>query len=582
MLFRGIGAAPGLALANCLIVQPLPDFLTVPQSISREQAEAELVLYTSAVQEATAQLEAIQMKAQSAGDSTRAEIIGAQMMMLTDPLLEEGVQDRIANQLCSAVKAVHDTTEEQAAILAGLDDPYLQERAADVKDIGQRILAILMGVVSKDLSVLEADTILVGREITPSQMASLDGAKVKGIVAEIGGKTSHTAILANNMEIAAVLGCQGILAAVRDGKAILIDGTQGSVETEITAEAYDGLQLEIRRRKKLQESLQGLIGQPARTLDGFTVELAANIMDSDGATKAEKLGADGIGLYRTEFLFMDRAAPPSEQEQYEAYAKVLRAMNGKPVIIRTMDIGGDKEIAYLKLPKEENPFLGYRAIRICLQDKPLFLTQLRAILRAGIHGRALIMYPMIASLEELQQANQILQEAKDSLRAAGIPFDETLTVGIMVEVPSAAVTADLLIRDAAFFSIGSNDLTQYALAVDRMNERISNLYNHFQPGVLRLIRTVIETANQAGGGKFAGMCGEMASDPLATLLLLGLGMTEFSVNPAALLRIKKIITSVDMAYAQEVAAKAMQLSTAQQIETYLKSALPVELREYLV
>jgi len=247
-----------------------------------------------------------------------------------------------------------------------------------------------------------------------------------------------------------------------------------------------------------------------------------------------------------------------------------------------MDIGGDKEIAYLKLPKEENPFLGYRAIRICLQDKPLFLTQLRAILRAGVHGKALIMYPMIASLEELQQANQILQEAKDSLRVEGIPFDEKLIAGIMVEIPSAAVTADLLIRDAAFFSIGSNDLTQYTLAVDRMNERISKLYNHFQPGVLRLIRTVIETANRAGGDKFAGMCGEMASDPLATLLLLGFGMTEFSVNPASLLKIKKIITSVDMSYAREVADKAMQLSTAEQIETYLKAALPAELHEYLV
>ena len=582
MLFRGIGAAPGLALANCLIIQPLPDPRTVPQTVAGEQAEAELALYATAVQEATAQLESIQVRAQSAGDTTRSDIIGAQMMMLTDPLLEEGVQDKITSRLCSAVKAVYDTTEEQAAILAGLDDPYLQERAADVKDIGQRILAVLMGVVQKDLSTLEADTILVGREITPSQMASLDAAKVKGIVAEIGGKTSHTAILANNMEIAAVLGCQGILASVRDGKAILIDGTQGTVETEITAESYDGLQQEIRRRKKLQESLHGLIGQPARTRDGFTVELAANIMDSDGAAKAEKMGADGIGLYRTEFLFMDRSSAPTEQEQYDAYVKVLRAMNGKPVIIRTMDIGGDKEIAYLKLPKEENPFLGYRAIRICLQDKPLFLTQLRAILRAGVHGKALIMYPMIASLEELRQANQILQEAKDSLRLEGIPFDEKLIAGIMVEIPSAAVTADLLIQDAAFFSIGSNDLTQYTLAVDRMNERISKLYNHFQPGVLRLIRTVIETANRAGGGKFAGMCGEMASDPLATLLLLGFGMTEFSVNPASLLKIKKIITSVDMIYAREVADKAMQLSTAEQIETYLKAALPAELHEYLV
>ena len=251
------------------------------------------------------------------------------------------------------------------------------------------------------------------------------------------------------------------------------------------------------------------------------------------------------------------------------------------MIIRTLDIGGDKKIAYLNLPKEENPFLGYRAIRICLQEKALFMTQLRAILRAAVHGRALIMYPMIASVEEVRAANQILQEAKESLRTEGLPFDDTLQAGIMVEIPSAAVMADLLILEAAFFSIGSNDLTQYTLAVDRMNEKISKLYNPFQPGVLRLIRTVIETANQAGGGKFAGMCGEMASDPVATLLLLGLGLTEFSVNPSALLKIKKIITSVDMTYAREVAAKAMQLSTADEIVSYLSAAIPKELQNYL-
>jgi len=581
MIFTGIAAAPGLALARCLIIEPLPEPSSISQNIFREQIAAELDLFAEAVKTATAQLEKIMDQANLAGDETRAEIIGAQAMMITDPVLEEGVREKITDSLFSAVRAVRETTEEQAEILAGLDDPYLRERSADVKDIGNRILAILLGVQAPDLSVLQEDTILVGREITPSQMASLDASKVKGIVAEIGGKTSHTAILANNMEIAAVLGCQGIMKAVREGTTLLIDGSRGTVEIDIAEERHASLQAEVRNALEIKESLNELIGRPATTTDGFTVELAANIMDPEGAAKAEKLCADGIGLYRTEFLFMDRTIAPSEQEQYEAYAKVLRIMKGKPVIIRTMDIGGDKEIAYLKLPKEENPFLGYRAIRICLQDKPLFMTQLRAILRAGVHGRALIMYPMIASLEELRAANRILQEAKQSLKAEGIPFDENLSAGIMVEIPSAAITADLLIRDAAFFSIGSNDLTQYTLAVDRMNERIGKLYNHFHPGVLRLIRSVIDTANRAGGGKFAGMCGEMASDPLATLLLLGFGMTEFSVNPSALLKIKKIITFVDMAYAREVAENAMKLSTAEEITTYLHSAIPQELRDYL-
>jgi len=387
--------------------------------------------------------------------------------------------------------------------------------------------------------------------------------------------------LANNMGIPAVLGCPGILDAIGDGELVSVDGDTGNVETQIDSGRLAEINDDIARRKAIKESLNELIDKPARTRDGVLVELAANIMNPEGAAKAAKLGADGIGLYRTEFLFMDRSSAPAEDEQYEAYAKVLKRMQGKPVIIRTLDIGGDKKIAYLNLPKEENPFLGYRAIRICLQEKALFMTQLRAILRAGVHGRALIMYPMIASVEEVRAANQILQEAKESLRTEGLPFDDALQAGIMVEIPSAAVMADLLILEAAFFSIGSNDLTQYTLAVDRMNEKISKLYNHFQPGVLRLIRTVIETANQAGGGKFAGMCGEMASDPVATLLLLGLGLTEFSVNPSALLKIKKIITSVDMAYAREVASKAMQLSTADEIVSYLSAALPKELQDYL-
>ena len=581
MLLKGIGAAPGLALAPCLILQTPPDPLGAAQSIGPDQAANELNRFDEAVLAAGEQLAAIESRAVAAGDHDRAAIIGAQRLMLTDPLLAETVRDKVADQLCSAVRAVREAVGEQAQILAELEDPYLRERAADVKDVGNRILAVLLGVPEQDLSSLPKDVILVGREITPSQMAALDAAKVKGIVAEIGGKTSHTAILANNLEIAAVLGCQGIMTGVADGALLLVDGGAGTVETDIGPQRETELQQTIRRRRRRQEALGILAELPARTRDGFRVELAANIMDPAGAARALAVGADGIGLYRTEFLFMDRAVLPGEDEQYEAYAKVLKLMGGKPVIIRTMDIGGDKEIACMNLPKEANPFLGYRAIRICLAERELFLTQLRAILRAGVHGRALVMYPMIASLEELRAANAMLQAAKDSLRADGIAFDAGLQAGIMVEIPAAAVTADLLIQEAAFFSIGSNDLTQYTLAVDRMNERISDLYNPYHPGVLRLIKQVIDAASRDGSGKFAGMCGEMAADPLATLLLLGLGLTEFSVNPAALPLIKKIITSVEMGYAREVAAAAMQLSTAGEIGAFLREAIPPELREHL-
>lgn len=581
MLFRGIGAAPGLAVAQVLIIRQAPESVTVMQPIKREQVEVEVNLFRQAVDVAAAQLGAIMERARKAGDETKVEIIGAQRLMLTDPTIEDEVRDKIGTRFYSAIGAVSETVEEQAELLSGLEDPYLRERAADVRDIGYRLTAILQGTPEQDLSTLAEEVILVGREITTSQMASIDATKVKGIVAEVGGKTSHTAILANNMGIPAVMGCAGVLDALRDGELLLVDGDKGLVETSIDSNRRIMIESEMGRRKSLEENLWNLVDKPTRTRDGYAVYLEANIMDPAGAENAQQLGADGIGLYRTEFLFMDRATAPTEDEQYEVYTKVLELMQGKPVIIRTLDIGGDKNIAYMNLPKEENPFLGYRAIRICLDDTELFMTQLRAILRAAVHGRARIMYPMIASLEEVRAANRILEAAKESLRTEGTAFDDSLQAGIMVEIPSAAVTADLLIREAAFFSIGSNDLTQYTLAVDRQNGKISSLFNPFQPAVLRLIRTVIETANRAGGGKFAGMCGEMASDPLATLLLLGLGLTEFSVNPSALLKIKNIITSVDRSYAQMVAAKVMQLSTADEIISCLKAAMPEDLQDHL-
>ena len=581
MLFRGIGAAPGLAVAQVLIIRQAPESVTVMQPIKREQVEVEVNLFRQAVDVAAAQLGAIMERARKAGDETKVEIIGAQRLMLTDPTIEDEVRDKIGTRFYSAIGAVSETVEEQAELLSGLEDPYLRERAADVRDIGYRLTAILQGTPEQDLSTLAEEVILVGREITTSQMASIDATKVKGIVAEVGGKTSHTAILANNMGIPAVMGCAGVLDALRDGELLLVDGDKGLVETSIDSNRRIMIESEMGRRKSLEENLWNLVDKPTRTRDGYAVYLEANIMDPAGAENAQQLGADGIGLYRTEFLFMDRATAPTEDEQYEVYTKVLELMQGKPVIIRTLDIGGDKNIAYMNLPKEENPFLGYRAIRICLDDTELFMTQLRAILRAAVHGRARIMYPMIASLEEVRAANRILEAAKESLRTEGAAFDDSLQAGIMVEIPSAAVTADLLIREAAFLSIGSNDLTQYTLAVDRQNGKISSLFNPFQPAVLRLIRTVIETANRAGGGKFAGMCGEMASDPLATLLLLGLGLTEFSVNPSALLKIKNIITSVDRSYAQMVAAKVMQLSTADEIISCLKAAMPEDLQDHL-
>ena len=581
MLLRGIGAAPGFAVARCQVLRPAPEFNASVQTIMPEQIETELRRFGDAVVQATAQLEVILQRARRSGDKIRTEIMEAQCLMLADPTLEDGVRDKIGTQLFSALKAVQDTIAEQTEILAGLEDPYLRERAADVRDIGLRLTNILQGKPEDERLNLVGDVILVGKEITTSLMAALDSANVKGIVAEVGGKTSHTAILANNMGLPAVLGCAGILDRVREDELLAIDGDTGIVELALSGQRIATVTQEMARRFDVLDKLWEVLGAPTQTRDGFPVHLTANIMDPAGAVRAMRNGADGIGLYRTEFLFMGRNAAPTEEEQYEAYAEVVRTMGGKPVIIRTLDIGGDKEVSYMTLAKEANPFLGYRAIRICLQEQLLFMTQLRAILRAGAHGRALIMYPMIASLEEVRAANQILAWAKESLKTEGVAFDAAMKSGIMVETPAAAVTADLLIQETDFFSIGSNDLTQYSLAVDRMNEKISSLYCPFHPGVLRLICSVIDAANRAGGDKFVGMCGEMAADPAATLLLLGLGLTEFSVNPTALLKIKKIITSVDKAYAHEVAARAMQLPTAAEVYTFLQAAVPTELRREL-
>lgn len=555
--------------------------MAAEQPIAPEQVEMELHRFHDAVAQAVIQLESILQRARQRGDTIRTEIMEAQLLMLTDPTIEDEVREKISTRYFSAARAVQETIAEQAEILAGLEDPYLRERSADVRDIGMRLLAVLQGTPLLDLSALTDEVILVGHEITTSQMAALDTANVKGIVAEVGGKTSHTAILAKNIGIPAVMACEGLLGSIRDGDRLALDGDKGIVETAINESRFREIKYELIRRAELRDALERLADVPTRTKDGFRVRLLANIIDPAGADKALQVGADGIGLYRTEFLFVNRKTAPTEEEQYEAYAAVVRTMRSRPVVIRTLDVGGDKELSYLNLPKESNPFLGCRAIRVCLRDPVLFMTQLRAILRAGVHGQALILYPMIASLDEVRTANRLLAEAKEALRAEGVAYDPNMKSGIMVEVPSAAVTADLLIRETDFFSIGSNDLTQYTLAVDRLNEKISSLYNPFQPGVLRLIRTAIDAAHRAGNGKFTGMCGEMAADPTGALLLLGLGLSEFSVNPSELLKVKKIITSVSRAYAQEAANQAMQLGTADEVHAFLKAAIPAELQVYL-
>ncbi len=585
MQLKGVAAAPGLVIGSCLVLEEIhhPDF--THHSIADNLVEEEKGKVTIALELAESQLIAIRDRAADAGLEEQAAVMDAHLMMLGDPVLTESFMKMVASEKIPAVGAVQKGIGAQADIFEALEDAYFRERAQDIRDIGRRLVNILLGIQEPDISVLPQPLILIAHDITPSMMASVDSKNLLGIVAEIGGKTSHTAILANNMAIPAVLGCHDIVSLAKaqgDKVQVAVDGSTGTVHVGLTDETAVALKAEADRRQAVKASLAALKDMATVTKDGIHVQLAANVMGPGDVDKCVSVGAEGVGLYRTEFLFMDRDKAPDEDEQYHAYRTVIEGLGGKPVIIRTMDIGGDKSVDYLNIAKEENPFLGYRALRICLERDDLFLTQLRAILRAAVHGKALIMFPMVCSLDELRAAKAKVEQAKEQLKLRSETFDDQIAVGIMIEIPSAAVIADVLIKEADFFSIGSNDLTQYTLAVDRMNEKISYLYNSFHPAMLRLIKSVIEPARAAGGQKFAGMCGEMAGDPRATLVLLGLGLQEFSVGPAGLLRIRKIINSVDFSYAQEVAQKALELGTAAEIEQYLAEALPEELRAYLV
>ena len=583
MEIRGIAAAPGLVIGPVMVlIEPvIPDMTAL--KIGRENVEKEIAGLQAAIQKADRQIAAIRDRAAAKGQQDLAEVMDAHLMMVGDPVLAKSFQAAIEQQLMPAVGAVQAGIEKQALVFEKLDDAYFRERAQDVRDIGSRLVKILMGLEDTEVGTLSEPIILVARDIAPSLLAAADQGNLLAIVAEIGGKTSHTAILAASMGIPAVLGCDGIagrMAQLEPGARIVVDGSKGIVVLDAGDDQLTEYEHQIRRRNEIRLELAALRDLPARTLDGETIILAANAMGPGDLKRIIESGAYGVGLYRTEFLFMDRSRAPDEEEQYRAYRDLVEGLDGKPVIIRTMDIGGDKAISYLGIGKEENPFLGYRALRICLDRPELFLVQLRAILRAGAHGQVLIMFPMVSSAEELRAAREFVEKAKADLRRQGAAFSEQVQVGIMIEVPSAALTADILIREADFFSIGSNDLTQYTLAVDRMNPMISKLYNSFHPAMIRIIKQVIDAGLLAGGSKFTGMCGEMAGDPKATMLLVGLGLQEFSVSPANLPKIKKIIRSISLKQAKEVAARALEMTTAQEIEAWLTHSLPADLIKY--
>lgn len=564
----GIAASPGIAIGPAWVVQEVE--LDIPTE-KVDNPEEQLNRFRRAVDKAKTQVDALREKAKQTMGEDKAAIFEAHLMVLDDPELLGSVEQKIKEERLDAAKAVHDVIEQFVAMFEQMDMEYMRERAADIRDVGSRLLHILLGVEPRSLAAMDDSSVVVAHDLTPSDTAQMDKGKVLGFTTNIGGRTSHSAIMARTLEIPAVVGLKTIVSEIQQGETVIVDGIEGKVIVNPSEAELDDYRKRQKRYEAEKEALKRLVSEPSVTADYVRVELAANIGSPQDAQLAKENGAEGVGLFRTEFLYMDRTDLPTEEEQFEAYKHVAETFGEHPVVIRTLDIGGDKELPYLDLPDELNPFLGYRAIRMCLDRPELFKTQLRAVLRASAFGNIKMMYPMVATLEELRAANRLLDETRAELREQGTDFNENMEVGIMIEVPAAAVMADALAEEADFFSIGTNDLIQYTMAADRMNERVSHLYQPFHPALLRLIKHVIDAAHAKG--KWAGMCGEMAGDPLAIPLLLGLGLDEFSMSAISILPARKQLKQLKQSEMKRLAERALKLGTAEDVRAYVENEL---------
>lgn len=566
MAYKGIGASPGIALGKALVVEHSE---LVIEKKSIDNVEAEVAKLENAVVVSKEELIKVKEKASQELGEEEAEIFEAHLLVLEDPELIGSAIDKIKTENVNAEYALNEIKEMFVSMFESMDNEYMKERAADIKDVTNRILRHILGIKVVDLSALSEEVILIAHDLTPSDTATMNKKMVLGFLTDIGGRTSHTAIMSRTLEIAAIVGLSDITSNVKDGDFVVFNGDTGEVivnPDEDTINKYTELKAKYEEERK---ALQLLKGKPSVTLDGKHVELAGNIGTPNDIEGLIKNDAEGVGLYRTEFLYMDRDSFPTEEIQYEAYKAVLEGMEGKPIVIRTLDIGGDKELSYLTMEPEMNPFLGYRAIRLCLDRTDIFKTQLRALYRASVHGRLRIMFPMISSLEELLQAKEVVKEVLAELDSEGIAYAKDVEIGMMIEVPSAAVISDVLAKHVDFFSIGTNDLIQYTCAVDRMNQKISYLYNQFNPAVLRLIKTVIDNAHKEG--KWAGMCGESAGDQKMIPILLGMGLDEFSMSPISILPARKLITSVKEADMKKLADEVLNMGTAEEIKRYIET-----------
>ena len=569
-MITGIPASPGIVFGKALVLKEEKIVLDT-QKISEDQVEAEVARFYAGREAAVEQLNSIHQRALKSLGEEKAAIFEGHLMILEDEELEEEIIDCLRSHKVNASVAASKIIDQQVEMLSEIDDEYLKERAGDIRDIGNRLIKNILGMHIVDLGDITEESILVAYDLTPSETAQLNLEKVLGFITDIGGRTSHTSIMARSLELPAIVGTNDVTARVNTGDYLILDAVNNRVYVNPTQAEIDELKTLETKLAEEKAELAKLKDLPAVTLDGHKVDVVANIGTIRDCEGAHRNGAEGVGLYRTEFLFMDRDQLPSEEEQFIAYKEVVEAMEGRLVVLRTMDIGGDKELPYLNLPKEMNPFLGWRAVRIALDRREILHAQLRAVLRASAFGKLAVMFPMIISVEEIRELKSVLETLKAELRAEGKAFDENIQVGVMVETPSAAVNAKFLAKEVDFFSIGTNDLTQYTLAVDRGNELISHLYNPMSPSGLGLIKQVIDASHAEG--KWTGMCGELAGDERATLLLLGMGLDEFSMSAISVPRIKKLIRHVNYQEVKALADEVLQKPTAAEIEQLIQAFL---------
>lgn len=563
-MLKGIAASSGVAIAKVYkLEQP------VVEIVKKEADPAvEVQRFNDALEKTKSDIERIKEIASKRLSEEELAVFDAHLMMASDPDLASQITTMIENDKVNADYATETVANQMIMIFESMDNDYMRERAADIKDVTFRLKCNLMGLLIPDLSLINEDSVVVAYDLTPSDTAQLN-TYAKGFATAIGGRTSHSAIMARSLEIPAVVGCNGILEEAKHGDTIILDALEGEVilnPDEATIKKYEDKATAYAEEK---EALKVLKTAKSISTDGHQVELAGNIGGVKDVEGVLNNGGEGVGLFRTEFLYMNADHFPTEDEQFEAYKEVLTNMGGRKVVVRTLDIGGDKKLSYFEFPEEMNPFLGYRAIRLCLDRKDIFRTQLRALIRASVYGKLCIMFPMIATVQEFRDAKAVFNEEREKLIAEGVKVSDDIEVGMMVEIPAAAVNADNFAKEADFFSIGTNDLIQYTMAADRMSEHVSYLYQPYNPSILRLVKMTIDGAHKEG--KWAGMCGEMAGEPYAVPLLLGLGLDEFSMSATSILKARKMVTTLSKKDCEKLAEEALQLATAEEVLNLVKS-----------